>query len=103
MVQGVYFYRLFGLVISSDIELPELRKTKISPKFDVRIDLDGPFAESAPPGFHASNEAVLVVIEGIGRYRIESGKKISVWPARQADPRAVRLYLLGSAMGLLLQ
>ena len=103
MVQGIYFYRLFGLVINSDIELPELSKTKKSPKFDVRIDLDGPLAESAAPGFHTSNEAMLVVIEGVGRYRIEGGKKITVWPAGQADPRAIRLYLLGSAMGLLLQ
>ena len=103
IVKGIYFYQLFGLVINSDIELPELPKSKISPKFDVRIDLDGPFAESAPPGFHASNEAMVIVIEGVGRYRIESGKKISVWPTGQADPRAIRLYLLGSAMGLLLQ
>ena len=44
----------------------------------------------------------IVAVEGIAEYAVEGGRKIWVKPAENAPTRNVRLFLLGSVMGLLL-
>ena len=98
-----YHYRLFGLRISSDMELPELTAEDAGGMPDVHIrqqclpepggQSDELFADSAAAGFF---------IEGVAQYRVNSGREILVDPRPEAPIRNVRLFLLGSAFGLLL-
>lgn len=98
-----YHYRLYDLRISSEIELPELKSQPDWQEPDVRIRLEGLpgrggksdelFADGAVAGFF---------IEDVAHYLVSAGREIIVDPRPDAPVRNVRLYLLGSAMGLLL-
>lgn len=98
-----HHYCMYGLRISSEIELPELIAESAWEMPDVRIRqecLPVPggksgelFAEGAAAGFF---------IEGVAQYRVNAGREILVDPRPEAPIRNVRLFLLGSAFGLLL-
>lgn len=102
-VPEFHAYRLFGLTLHSEIELPDLGSVPIVPTPDIEI-----FRGSVPlPTPRLSNpQAVtggaVISVEDVGRYAVFGGSRIVV----DADPgvadRDVRLFLLGSAMGLLL-
>jgi hypothetical protein len=87
---GPFHYRLFGLAIRSDLAIPELRDAATGSEPDVTIHL------GAGPG------GPNIVIDGVARYNVIGGRDIYVSPVPGVSPRNVRLYLLGSAMGLLL-
>jgi hypothetical protein len=88
-------YHLFGLRVRSEIPLPELRREPVADSADVTIAL-GPI----PP--EAENEGTVFSFDGAGRYWIADGNFILVEPAADSPSANVRLYLLGSAMGMLL-
>lgn len=105
-----YRYRTYGLVLSSQLKLPELIPAVPSDgEPDVEI-----LATSVPPMLEkaAAQDALWQFTEdrcqfsvgGIARYRIEQGQRILVDRRGSATPRPgdVRLYLLGSALGALL-
>lgn len=94
-------YSLFGLHIRSDLRLPELRAVTLAsdPQVNVRL---GPVASVGQSGFVPIKGGAQLTIDEIARYVITEGSTITI--DREADvPDAnVRLYLLGSAMGILL-
>lgn len=96
-------YRLFGLRVRSDIVLPELNASASTTEPEVAIS-SGEVPRGLPesPGVHRHRDGVLLSIEGVARYWVAGGTRIVV----AADPGVpianVRLYLLGSAMGMLL-
>ena len=96
-------YEVFGLRLRSDFALPELFQAEGHAEPDVRI-AEGPV--QSPPvgtaGLHAHDGALVLVVPGIGRYRIEGGAAITVEPDSDVPGRNVRLFLLGSALGALL-
>lgn len=95
-------YRLFGLHIDSELELPEIPTADDGGRPDVVIDRkDIAFADRAP-GLIPVDEGVLINIEDIGRYWVRGGDRIDVEPVDGCDPRNVRLFLLGSVFGMLL-
>lgn len=82
-------YTIFGLTVRSEIALPDVSPASgwECPAVIIRLGaVDNPS----------------LTIEGVGRYRIKDGREIIVDPAEGAHERNVRLYLLGSAMGMLL-
>jgi hypothetical protein len=82
--------RLFGLTIESELALPGLLPADPHSPVDVtvrRADL--------------SDKADLV-IEDAGSFAVRGGREILVDAAEDTPARNVRLYLLGSAMGMLL-
>ena len=85
-------YRLFDLSIASEIALPELAPLDGATGADLAIAL-------GDVGGHAG---YLLEIPDVARFRIEQGRRITVEPVDGADPRDVRLFLLGSAMGIAL-
>ena len=95
-------YRLFGLRIRSDLDLPELAACLDAGEPDVTITLSNRDAERSPAGVHASDGDILFVAEDVAHYRISGGNRIQVEPALDAPDRNVRLFLLGSAFGALL-
>jgi hypothetical protein len=96
-------YRVFGLKVESDIQLPELfeEKSPGAPDVSIRVGHAG-----GPPdgeaGLHADGEALILVVNKVARYRIVGGTSVIVQPEPGVPDRNVRLFLLGSAFGALL-
>lgn len=96
-------YHLFGLELASDLELPELAPRPPSGKPDAEIVLDQIAEIGSDNSLPRSIDGrASFSVPGVARYAVVGGRKLLVDPARGAELRNVRLYLLGSAMGLLL-
>jgi hypothetical protein len=88
--EGTFDYRLFGLAVRSELELPELPPQPFEGEPDVAIRRG------------KGDRGSLITIDGIAEFGVSDGAQIWVWASPDASPRNVRLYLLGSAVGLLL-
>lgn len=95
-MQDQFDYMLFGLRIRSEIELPELPHVDGSGEPDIIVRRH----QSTPVRAAAKGSEVL--IEGVARYEVHQGREILIEPVEGVSARNVRLYLLGSALGLLL-
>jgi len=108
------YYRVYGLVVASEVVLPELSGCSRSESADVEIRLGRVpsylpgSAEKRPWVDHVSGRC-LMRIENAGRFLVEQGRRIVIEPAvnRQVDAGAephpdLRLYLLGSVFAALL-
>lgn len=82
--------RLFGLTIDSDFPLPGLCPAPGGTAVDVTIRC-GPVGEAAD-----------LTIDDVGAFAVRGGREIIVEALPGVPERNVRLFLLGSAMGLLL-
>jgi hypothetical protein len=96
-------YSVFGLRVRSSIPLPELFPAEGTDKPDVTIT-SGPIpdAAQAKPGLTPTDGGLLLFLPTIGRFRIQSGRLITVDPDPGVPERNLRLFLLGSAFGALL-
>jgi hypothetical protein len=105
----VFAYRMIGLLVHSEFELPELRATAQEsglPDVVIRrgaVPSGSGVMESAgecapyivgPDGFYLEREHV-------GRYRVTNGDRVTVDACRGADDVDVRVFLLGSVFGAL--
>ena len=95
-------YRLFGLNVRSEIDLPELTPCAIEAEPEVTIRLSDIGADVSAPGLHAVDGDLVFVAEDVARYRIAAGRTIVVERLPNSPARNVRLFLLGSAFGALL-
>ncbi|MBP3961795.1 aldolase [Paenibacillus lignilyticus] len=103
-------YRAFGLTMASEIALPELlREAEQTCEADVYIDKDDLYQawnESSGSGSDdycaLEGDDFMLNIEGTAIYRVRGGNRITVSPTIGADDAVVRLYLLGTCMGVLL-
>lgn len=103
-------YFLSGLHVHSELDLPELSQLvtegdNLSSQ-QARIRL-GTVPETLPNaehryGYQVNHKDALFDIPDVARYLIKDGNEILVDPASSADERDVRLFLLGSAFGMLL-
>lgn len=101
---GLFVYRAFGLTIASQLPLPELPGGLGTVDITVEIGTVPAIEESAAVNrqFQAGADHLLLHVENVGGYFIGEGRRIIVQPDPYADINAVRLFLLGSAMGALL-
>lgn len=96
-------YTLFGLTLRSAMPLPELPAATPGSAPDMVIDYGEVSGEVERDGQPQETEGgAMFAIEGVARYAILGGDRIVIEPAPAAAERNVRLYLLGSAMGMLL-
>ena len=95
-------YAVFGLVVASDIPLPELPAASGQEATDVRIALGPIDLPEGEPGYFEVVGGTLMSIPRVGRYLMRGGREIVVEPCPEASARNVRLFLLGSALGALL-
>jgi hypothetical protein len=98
-----YHYRVFGLRVRSCLELPELIASTDCPDADVEMEFGAvPDPSGSEEGLFPVDDALVLVIPGVARYRIAGGAHIRIDPAPDVPERNVRLFLLGSAFGALL-
>lgn len=106
-VCSLYYYRLFGLNVRSDLVLLQgfdLQETNTPA--DVCIVLkrksNDSEAHQEQAGFQVADGELRFRVPGTAEYRITGGSRIEITPRPGADEAKIRLYLLGSCMGALL-
>lgn len=100
-----FSYRAFGLNILSNLRLPELSPGE--GKYDAEILCEAPPVEfdrafNKAADFHLGKNTLLFSLKGVGHFYVESGRRIFVLAAEDAEEDLVRQYLLGTALGALL-
>ncbi|MFB5674553.1 aldolase [Paenibacillus terreus] len=102
-------YKAFGLTISSDFPLPELHELPCCHEDHVHIviqkadlsQLWNTFAGQQNK-FAVKDNTVMFQLPDVGTFCIQGGESIRVSPAEGVDPNKVRLYILGTCLGVAL-
>lgn len=101
-------YKAFGLLISSEISLPELPFINVpANEADIEIVIDDNVnfkseLENNPYEHIVKDRTVLFYVPDHAYFCVQDGRTIKVAPIRGADESLIRLYILGSCMGALL-
>ena len=108
-MKSVFAYRVYGLVVGSEIEFPELPACAGDAPIDLLIRLgDVPEhlddARYLTPWLEANDRDCLIIIPELCRLYVRDGREITVDRLMRSDGRPgraadLRLYLLGSGMG----
>jgi hypothetical protein len=94
MSESSLLYGVFGLRLSSEIDLPELFAAEGGGEPDVLIRF------GSVEGEHAiTPEAIRLVVPKVASYLITGGRSIVIDPVSGSSERNIRLFLLGSALG----
>ena len=102
---ALYSYKAFGLQIASEIPLPELQPYDGPPKVVIKLGrIPDCMDEVTEYNEHhkAGEKKLFFQVKDVGKYYINNGNQIIIEPEDHADGRAIRLFLLGLAMGALL-
>lgn len=102
MTASAQHHLLFGLKVRSALPLPELAARNWEGPPDVSVWIGPIDHPTNDDGLSQVDDGTLLTITGTGRYLVRGGREIVVEPTPDVDPRNVRLYLLGSAFGILL-
>lgn len=108
-----YHYHTYGLRLSSQLALPELPATPHCGDPDIEILAQAlsempQEAASSWNWFRLDADRCQLMLNGVARYRIEEGRRVLVdrrvagGAGQAASAGDVRLYLLGTALGVLL-
>jgi len=99
-------YQAFGLLICSEIAFPELLPSRIDPLLvDINITVDPLLQYRVPLNddqYIANALKVTMSIKNAGVFQINEGKTIIVSPYEGVDEDIIRLYILGTCMGVVL-
>jgi hypothetical protein len=109
---GPFRYRAYGLTFLSSFPIPEMTEVDAASGHpdaepDVTISIgsvpdhleDSILAGSA---YETNLEQLLLRIKGVGQYLVSGGRTIVVRPVDDADRHEVRVFLLGSCIGAIL-
>ena len=102
-----YLYSCFDFRLRSEIQLRELTPAGpggATPLVEVRLGRVPEVLPGSPPeqaGIQSAGDEVLLTVAGTARYLVRGGREIVVDPAPGGSERNVRLFLLGSALGIL--
>ena len=104
-----YGYLGYGLGLVSDFELPEYQPAPVAGQPDIQIRIDdeamaaweasGKISEQFIPSRHGG---YVLRVAGVAVYHVLGGAEIRIAVEPGADPGLVRLYTIGSAMGMAL-
>jgi hypothetical protein len=100
-------YSCFDFRLRSEIRLGELRsagEADAAPLVDIRFgEVPERLTGAASPGFgvQVARDEVLLAVPGTARYLVRGAHEIVVDPAPGGSERNLRLFLLGSALGIL--
>ena len=101
-------YRIAGLVVASEIELPGAIPVR-SPDATADITVRGgavpehlDTASARGPTWQISGTRFLLQVPGVARFLLSDGREIVFEAAAAAEPGDVSIFLLGTALGILL-
>ena len=101
-------YFAFGLRITSQLRLPELAALPGTPDASCDLTIRSASLPASLPGTDAPSgrlqvvgDQALLTVDKVARFGIRGGREIAVDPFPDASERNVRLFLLGSAFGVL--
>ncbi len=103
------FYEICGLVIVSELDFPELMPRELTtaavPTLRIRFDRISPALITAAEDrfLHAENDTILLTVPQVARYCVIDAREVLVEPQPGVDASMVRLFLLGSVIGLVCQ
>jgi len=103
---STYFYRIYGLVLASEIELPEISGCQIAPSstpdVHVRLDTFESPKDSIQLGYVSmADGATFIDIPGVAGYAVERGRLIRIVPRAGIHRALVRMFLLSWGMNLI--
>ncbi len=102
-----FIYTAYGLIISSDLECPELLPAPETASVDITINLGkvpelDRHATRMGENIHVGSNYFQITIDNIAHYHAANGKSITVEPAEGANEGDVRLLLLGTVIAAVL-
>jgi hypothetical protein len=102
-----YFFRVFGLLLESALDCPELLPAEPGPQPDIRFvygnvpaDLEHPVTRAAR--WQTASGKFLSHQEGFGDFYVHDGREILMQPHPRVPEEAIRLYVLGTCLSILL-
>lgn len=100
-------YEVYGLTIETNINFKELRKAKEKSKIDIWIQkgqVSDEIKEKVNKGcqFEFNDKLVWYSLKSVGIFLIQGGSKITIDTYEKANEEDIRIYTLGTAMGVLL-
>lgn len=98
-------YTAFGLNIESEIELPELLTSESLAEIIIALGSVPEHIQNSSettPWLEIGKGQFLLRVDGIAKYYVENGYKITIEQDKQADMRDVRLFLLNTVIAALL-
>jgi len=101
----MFTYQTYGLVISSEIEIPEFLLSLKDPDIYIRFgEFRVPCITANEPirVIEPSKNGILLYWNRIGGFLIEQGNTITISPIPNVDQSLIRLVLTGPALGVLL-
>ncbi len=98
---AAFCYDLFGLRIASELELPELAPCGVSNDRPAEIVIRRGGVPPTDGFFTADEDTASLTIDQVARYRVRRGSEITVDAFPQASEKSLRLFLLGSALGVI--
>jgi len=103
-----YWYRVYGLLVKSEIELTELITDEPSTP-DVEIQYGNvpyklPHFDDSGVLFQVTNNDFLFRMEDVGSFRVQNGTLLTIEPDLSPDfsPDLMKVFLMGSVFGALL-
>lgn len=102
----MYTYQAYGLVFSSEFALPELKPAADAPDVTIRLSPVSPCPTADTGGvcrFQATSSRFILHVEGVAAYCVANGNEITLQPYTDIGAPDIRLFLLGSVFGALLQ
>lgn len=100
-----FFYWAFGLLIKSNIQMEELSKLQERAYFDLEVNIK--IVQNLPINssnyeFIKEDSTVIFHVPEVATFYMNSGKMIQVECLQSSDIHLVKLYLLGTCMGIIL-
>jgi hypothetical protein len=101
------FYKAFGLIVRSEVPLPEVTRAESNLE-DANVvivlgDLSQEWEAFGHEGkFSVKDNTVIFRIKNTAIFSVEKGERVIVSPLEHADFNKIRLYILGSCMGIIL-
>lgn len=106
---AVHWYRAYGLLVRSELDLPEFLRAapdkhdiaiRIAPDAAAQWAASGAGEAEAYTFVSAPDRGFVMRAPGVCDYWVRDGCEIALTPAPDSDPVSVRLFLLGSALGM---
>jgi hypothetical protein len=110
-VEPQHWFRAYRLLFAASIPIPEMTTADVADPLGSAPDVvitEGDFPDELPDALASSRvhevnaEALLLRVDGVGRYLVRGGREILIDPDPAATAHDVRVYLLGTCLGALL-